>query len=553
MEEKMFCFQCQETAKGSGCTVAGVCGKKDSTAARMDLLLFVTRGVSVLSNLLRNNDLEIPKEVNPFVCDALFSTITNANFDEAALERKIRRGFELRSQLTLAARHAGIPLPDIDEIRWQYEEPLDKNPDGIRRMGVMRHADEDIRSLTELITYGLKGMAAYVEHARHLGFWNAKIDAYIQQTLSDITTKELSADELLATALQTGEIGLQAMSLLDHANTSAYGHPSATEVSTGVSGRPGILVSGHDLRDLEMLLEQSAASGIDVYTHGEMLPANSYPRFKKHPHLAGNYGGAWWRQRDEFESFNGPVLLTSNCIVPPPEGCSYKERLFTTNAAGYPGCTHIEADACGRKDFMPLIRMAEKCPPPAPLETGTINIGHARGQLMEMSRKLAEAISDGRIRRIVVMAGCDGRMRNREYYTDFARHLPEDCVIMTAGCAKYRYNKLGLGQTDGIPRVLDAGQCNDCYSIVMAAMQLRDLLGLEDINRLPVYYNIAWYEQKAVIVLLALLASGIRNIHLGPTLPAFCSPNVLNILKEKFGLDGIRSVPDDLNHLFSNR
>lgn len=550
MEGKMFCFQCQETAKGSACTVNGICGKKDSTAAQMDLLLFVTRGISVISTKLRENNLEIPKEVNTFVCDALFSTITNANFDEEALERKIHKGFELRSQMTRTAEKAGIVLPNIDEIRWQYEGTFMQNLHKIRTMGVLRHTDEDIRSLIELITYGLKGMAAYVEHARHLECENAKIDAYIQQTLSDITTKELSTEELLATVLQTGEIGVQAMSLLDYANTSTYGHPSATEVNIEACGRSGILVSGHDLRDLEMLLAQSASSGIDIYTHGEMLPALSYPHFKQYPHLVGNYGGSWWRQREEFESFNGPILLTSNCIVPPLDGCNYKERLFTTNAAGYPGCTHIEADAEGHKNFLPLIQMARKCCPPVSFEKGIINGGYAHRQMEKTSMQLAKAIQQGRIRKIVVMAGCDGRMPNREYYTEFAQRLPEDCVILTAGCAKYRYNKLPLGQIDGIPRILDAGQCNDAYAIVRTAVQLRKLLGLKDINHLPIYYNIAWYEQKAVIVLLALLSLGVRNIHLGPTLPAFCSPNVLNILTEKFGLCRIRSVSEDLDHLF---
>lgn len=540
----MFCFQCQETAKGTGCTIAGVCGKSAHTSGKLDLLLFLTRGISVLSTSLREHKIHVPEEVDIFVCDALFTSITNANFDEEAIISKIKNGIAWREYLLDKAYEHKVAWPEVPETEWLVR--LSDQDLTFCKIGVQRNTDEDIRSLKELITYGVKGIAAYLEHARHLGFTNQLLDTFIQRALSDISTKQMSVEDLLGLVLETGVHGVQAMALLDEANTTIYGNPEITEVSLEVGARPGILVSGHDLLDLEMLLEQSENAGIDIYTHGEMLPAHYYPHLKQYPHLRGNYGSSWWHQHSDFTNFNGPILMTSNCIVPIREDAPYRDRIFTTNSAGHPGCPHIAADSTGRKNFSAIIRMAQRCEPPTPIDKGSLIGGFAHGQMEQLADRILQAVENGAIRKFVVMAGCDGRMRSREYYRDFARNLPEDCVILTAGCAKYRYNSLDLGDINGIPRVLDAGQCNDSYSLVLTAIMLRDALGLSDVNELPIVYNIAWYEQKAVIVLLALLALGIRNIHLGPTLPAFLSPNVLNTLVRKFSISGISNVDDDL-------
>lgn len=540
----MFCFQCQETAKGTGCTIAGVCGKTAHTSGKLDLLLFLTRGISVLSTSLREHKIHVPEEVDIFVCDALFTSITNANFDEEAIISKIKNGIAWREYLLDKAYEHKVAWPEVPETEWLVR--LSDQDLTFCKIGVQRNTDEDIRSLKELITYGVKGIAAYLEHARHLGFTNQLLDTFIQRALSDISTKQMSVEDLLGLVLETGEHGVQAMALLDEANTTIYGNPEITEVSLEVGARPGILVSGHDLLDLDMLLEQSENAGIDIYTHGEMLPAHYYPHLRSHPHLRGNYGSSWWHQHSDFTNFNGPILMTSNCIVPIREDAPYRDRIFTTNSAWHPGCPHIAADSTGRKNFSAIIRMAQRCEPPTPIDKGSLIGGFAHGQMEQLADRILQAVENGAIRKFVVMAGCDGRMRSREYYRDFARNLPEDCVILTAGCAKYRYNSLDLGDINGIPRVLDAGQCNDSYSLVLTAIMLRDALGLSDVNELPIVYNIAWYEQKAVIVLLALLALGIRNIHLGPTLPAFLSPNVLNTLVRKFSISGISNVDDDL-------
>lgn len=540
----MFCFQCQETAKGTGCTIAGVCGKTAHTSGKLDLLLFLTRGISVLSTSLREHKIHVPEEVDIFVCDALFTSITNANFDEEAIISKIKNGIAWREYLLDKAYEHKVAWPEVPETEWLVR--LSDQDLTFCKIGVQRNTDEDIRSLKELITYGVKGIAAYLEHARHLGFTNQLLDTFIQRALSDISTKQMSVEDLLGLVLETGEHGVQAMALLDEANTTIYGNPEITEVSLEVGARPGILVSGHDLLDLDMLLEQSENADIDIYTHGEMLPAHYYPHLRSYPHLRGNYGSSWWHQHSDFTNFNGPILMTSNCIVPIREDAPYRDRIFTTNSAGHPGCPHIAADSTGRKNFSAIIRMAQRCEPPTPIDKGSLIGGFAHGQMEQLADRILQAVENGAIRKFVVMAGCDGRMRSREYYRDFARNLPEDCVILTAGCAKYRYNSLDLGDINGIPRVLDAGQCNDSYSLVLTAIMLRDALGLSDVNELPIVYNIAWYEQKAVIVLLALLALGIRNIHLGPTLPAFLSPNVLNTLVRKFSISGISNVDDDL-------
>ena len=540
----MFCFQCQETAKGTGCTIAGVCGKTAHTSGKLDLLLFLTRGISVLSTSLREHKIHVPEEVDIFVCDALFTSITNANFDEEAIISKIKNGIAWREYLLDKAYEHKVAWPEVPETEWLVR--LSDQDLTFCKIGVQRNTDEDIRSLKELITYGVKGIAAYLEHARHLGFTNQLLDTFIQRALSDISTKQMSVEDLLGLVLETGEHGVQAMALLDEANTTIYGNPEITEVSLEVGARPGILVSGHDLLDLDMLLEQSENADIDIYTHGEMLPAHYYPHLRSYPHLRGNYGSSWWHQHSDFTNFNGPILMTSNCIVPIREDAPYRDRIFTTNSAGHPGCPHIAADSTGRKNFSAIIRMAQRCEPPTPIDKGSLIGGFAHRQMEQLADRILQAVENGAIRKFVVMAGCDGRMRSREYYRDFARNLPEDCVILTAGCAKYRYNNLDLGDINGIPRVLDAGQCNDSYSLVLTAIMLRDALGLSDVNELPIVYNIAWYEQKAVIVLLALLALGIRNIHLGPTLPAFLSPNVLNTLVRKFSISGISNVDDDL-------
>ena len=548
MDAKMFCFQCQEAAKGTGCTIKGVCGKDDETANRMDLLLFVTKGVSVVATLLRNAGVEVPAHINRFVVDALFSTITNANFDIESITGRIVYGLKVREQLKEMAAGHGIELPVIDELVWKGNESTFEGK--ALTVGVLREANPDIRSLKELIIYGLKGMAAYVEHAGNLGFEEKDLHAFIQHALAETLRKDLSAEQLTALVLETGSYGVKAMALLDKANTSSYGNPEITQVNIGVRNNPAILISGHDLKDMEELLAQTEGTGVDVYTHSEMLPANYYPAFKKYKHFVGNYGNAWWKQREEFESFNGPILFTTNCIVPPLEGASYKDRVYTTNSTGFPGWKHIPSREDGRtKDFSEIIAHAKRCDTPKEIEHGQITGGFAHNQVMALADKVIDAVKSGAIRKFVVMAGCDGRMKSRNYYSEFASELPSDCVILTAGCAKYRYNKLPLGDIGGIPRVLDAGQCNDSYSLAVIAMKLQEAFGLEDINELPIVYNIAWYEQKAVIVLLALLSLGVKNIHLGPTLPAFLSPNVAKVLVENFGIGTISTVDEDIEKL----
>lgn len=548
MDAKMFCFQCQEAAKGTGCTIKGVCGKDDETANRMDLLLFVTKGVSVVATLLRNAGVEIPSHIDHFVVDALFSTITNANFDIESITKRIVEGITLRDRLKEEARKQAIELPIIDELVWIGDESSFEGK--ALTVGILREANPDIRSLKELTIYGLKGMAAYVEHAGNLGFEDKDLHRFIQYALAETLRKDLSAEQLTALVLETGSYGVKAMALLDKANTSSYGNPEITQVNIGVRNNPAILISGHDLKDMEELLAQTEGTGVDVYTHSEMLPANYYPAFKKYKHFVGNYGNAWWQQRKEFESFNGPILFTTNCIVPPLEGASYKDRVYTTNSTGFPGWKHIPSREDGKtKDFSEIIAHAKRCAAPKEIEHGQITGGFAHNQVMALADKVIDAVKSGAIRKFVVMAGCDGRMKSRNYYTEFASELPSDCVILTAGCAKYRYNKLPLGDIGGIPRVLDAGQCNDSYSLAVIAMKLQEAFGLEDINQLPIVYNIAWYEQKAVIVLLALLSLGVKNIHLGPTLPAFLSPNVAKVLVENFGIGTISTVDEDIEKL----
>ena len=545
MEGNMFCYQCQEAAKGVGCVLKGVCGKNASTACSMDLLLFVVRGVSVAATALRRQSVDFDRNrVDVFVTDALFCTITNANFDEESILRRVEAGLELRNELVALAVQAGMALPQVDELTWNGSRT--DFSDKAKTVGVLREPNVDVRSLKELLVYGLKGMAAYHEHAMRLGHSNESIHTFMQEALAHITADSLSADELVALVLRTGEVGVQTMALLDAANTGRYGHPEMTRVNIGVGKRPGILISGHDLRDLEDLLEQTEGTGIDVYTHSEMLPAHYYPAFKKYKHFVGNYGNAWWKQREEFAAFNGPIVFTTNCIVPPLENAAYKERMFTGNSTGYPGCRHLETDANGRKDFSEVIALAHQCEPPTELETGELIGGFAHNQVLQLADAVVGAVKSGAIRKFIVMAGCDGRMKSRDYYTEFAKALPQDTVILTAGCAKYKYNKLPLGDINGIPRVLDAGQCNDSYSLALIALKLKEVFGLNDINELPIVYNIAWYEQKAVIVLLALLSLGVKQIHLGPTLPAFLSPGVVKVLVENFGIGGITSVDEDL-------
>lgn len=552
MEAKMFCFQCQEAAKGTGCTIKGVCGKDDETANRMDLLLFVTKGVSVVATRLRNAGIEVSAHVDHFVVDALFSTITNANFDIESITKRIVNGLQLRDQLKEEAGRHGIQLPVIDELVWKGDESSFEGK--ALTVGVLREANPDIRSLKELIIYGLKGMAAYVEHAGNLGFEEEGLHQFIQYALAETLRKDLSAEQLTTLVLETGSQGVKAMALLDKANTSSYGNPEITQVNIGVRNNPAILISGHDLKDMEELLAQTEGTGIDVYTHSEMLPANYYPAFKKYKHFVGNYGNAWWQQREEFESFNGPILFTTNCIVPPLEGASYRDRVYTTNSTGFPGWKHIPSREDGKtKDFSEIIEHAKRCAAPTEIEHGQITGGFAHNQVMALADKVIDAVKSGAIRKFVVMAGCDGRMKSRNYYTEFASELPSDCVILTAGCAKYRYNKLPLGDIGGIPRVLDAGQCNDSYSLAVIAMKLQEAFGLEDINQLPIVYNIAWYEQKAVIVLLALLSLGVKNIHLGPTLPAFLSPNIAQVLVENFGIGTISTPDEDIEKLILAR
>ena len=540
----MFCFQCQETAKGTGCILQGVCGKKSTTSAYMDLLLFVTRGVATAAHLLRQHGIDLPQATDSFITDALFSTITNANFDDESICQRIQHGLQLRDELKDLLRQHGTDIPDADELTWtgSRDNYLEKS----RTVGILRESDADKRSLKELIVYGLKGMAAYHEHAMHLGFSKQEIHAFLQKTLATLTIEDASMDELIRLTLQTGEYGVKVMALLDEANTTRYGHPEMTKVNIGTGKRPGILISGHDLHDLEELLRQTEGTGIDVYTHSEMLPAHYYPAFKKYRHFIGNYGNAWWKQREEFEAFNGPIVFTTNCIVPPSPNATYKQRMFTTNSAGFPGCRHLYKDENGHIDFTAVIEEARQCLPPVEIEKGEIVGGFAHNQVLQLADKVVEAVKTGAIRKFIVMAGCDGRMKSREYYTEFARALPTDTVILTAGCAKYKYNKLPLGDIGGIPRVLDAGQCNDSYSLAVIALKLKEVFALNDINELPIVYNIAWYEQKAVIVLLALLSLGVKNIHLGPTLPAFLSPAVADVLIKSFGISGITTVDEDL-------
>ncbi len=543
MENKMFCFQCQETAGCKGCTVSGVCGKKPEVAAMQDLLVYVTKGISAAAAQLRKEGKEVSAEVNHLVTINLFTTITNANFDNEAIIARIKETLEEKNQL-LAQLENKEGLPEA--ALWNGSE--DEFAAKAAKAGVLSTENEDIRSLRELIVYGLKGLSAYTKHANALLKDDPETDAFIQEALARTLDDSLTVDDLVALTLETGKYGVNGMALLDKANTEAYGNPEVTKVDIGVRKNPGILVSGHDLRDLELLLEQTQGTGIDVYTHSEMLPAHYYPAFKKYTNFAGNYGNAWWKQKEEFESFNGPILMTTNCIVPPKD--SYKDRLYTTGAAGYPGCRHIDGAYGETKDFSEIIEQAKKCPPPTEIETGEIVGGFAHEQVFALADKVVDAVKSGAIKKFVVMAGCDGRMKSREYYTEFARKLPKDTVILTAGCAKYKYNKLPLGDIGGIPRVLDAGQCNDSYSLALIALKLKEIFGLDDINQLPIVYNIAWYEQKAVIVLLALLYLGVKNIHLGPTLPAFLSPNVTKVLVDNFGIAGIGTADDDIRLFF---
>lgn len=540
---QMFCYQCQETAGCKGCTVSGVCGKKPEVAAMQDLLVYVTKGLASVTTQLRSEGTSIAPEISRMVSLNLFTTITNANFDLEMIKTRVTETLAVKEELLSQIKETSA-LPEAALWEGTDEQYAEK----AASVGVLATEQEDIRSLRELITYGLKGLAAYTKHANALLKEDAETDAFIERALASTLDDSLSIEDLTSLALETGEYGVKGMALLDQANTEAYGHPEITKVSIGAGNHPGILVSGHDLRDLEMLLEQTEGTGIDVYTHSEMLPAHYYPAFKKYPHFVGNYGNAWWKQKEEFEAFHGPILMTTNCIVPPKD--SYKDRLYTTGAAGYPGCPHIPGKIGERKDFSPIIEQAKQCQPPAPIENGEIIGGFAHEQVLALADQIVEAVKSGAIKKFVVMAGCDGRAKSRNYYTDFAKALPKDTVILTAGCAKYKYNKLDLGDINGIPRVLDAGQCNDSYSLAVIALKLKEVFELDDINQLPIIYNIAWYEQKAVIVLLALLSLGVKNIHLGPTLPAFLSPNVANVLVENFGIAGIGTVEEDIQLFF---
>jgi len=542
MENQMFCYQCQETAGCSGCTRVGVCGKQPDVAAMQDLLVYVTKGISAVTTTLRQEGVEIQPAVNHMITLNLFTTITNANFSKEAIIARIQETLS-EKDLLLSKLNTLTSTDTLPEAAlWNGSE--NEFAAKAATVGILSTENEDIRSLRELITYGLKGLSAYSKHANVLLQDNEEIDAFMQRALAATLDDSLSADDLIALTLETGKYGVDGMALLDNANTSTYGNPEITKVNIGVGTRPGILVSGHDLRDLEMLLKQAQGSGVDVYTHSEMLPAHYYPAFKKYPNFVGNYGNAWWKQKEEFESFHGPILMTTNCIVPPKD--SYKDRLYTTGAAGYPGCKHISGEIGEEKDFSAIIEQAKHCAAPEEIERGEIIGGFAHNQVLALADDIVTAVKSGAIRKFVVMAGCDGRMKSRNYYTDFAKALPKDTVILTAGCAKYKYNKLNLGDIGGIPRVLDAGQCNDSYSLAVIALKLKEVFGLEDINELPIIYNISWYEQKAVIVLLALLYLGVKNIHLGPTLPAFLSPNVAKVLVDNFGIAGIGSVEEDL-------
>lgn len=542
----MFCYQCQETARGKGCELRGVCGKQPTTSARMDLLLYAVRGISAINRALREKGMA-SRDASHMVIDALFTTITNANFDDASLDDFIRRAFKIKAHILETAKANDIMLPDLPQIEFSATPDEAQKYESVT--GVLSEPDEDLRGLKQLAIYGCKGMAAYARHAANLGYEDEEVYKVIDNAMAETARTDISVDELLKLVLYVGDGGVKVMALLDKANTESYGNPEITKVDIGVRDRPGILISGHDLKDLEELLEQSAGKGVDIYTHSEMLPGQYYPAFKKYPHFAGNYGNAWWKQTDEFETFNGVFLFTSNCIVPPRKNCTYLDRVYTTGVVGMPGTHHIEAGPDGKKNFSALIERAQSCPPPTEIEHGQIVGGFAHHQVISLAPKVIDLIGRGKIRKFVVMAGCDGRFPSRAYYTDFAKALPEDCVILTAGCAKYRYNKLPLGDIEGVPRVLDAGQCNDSYSLVRIALALKDALGVESVNDLPIVYNIAWYEQKAVIVLLALLSLGVQHIHTGPTLPAFFTPDILKVLQEKFNIGTISTVEEDIPNL----
>lgn len=548
----MFCYQCQETAKGKGCTIAGVCGKSEEVANMQDLLIYVLKGISTYSMLLRDRGVE-ENETGRFINESLFMTITNANYDNDRIIQRIKKGLEHRDELRRRCVEKGCDFPVAlhDSATWTGSSKEEFEAKNVL-VGVLSTNNEDIRSLRELIIYGLKGMAAYADHAKNLGYEDKSIYSFIQNALVATTNDNLSADQLVSLVLETGRYGVDVMALLDQANTTRYGNPEITKVNIGVRNNPGILISGHDLRDMEDLLIQTAGTGVDIYTHSEMLPAHYYPAFKKYAHFAGNYGNAWWKQREEFTSFNGPILFTTNCIVPPAKNAPYADKLYTTGASGLPGFSHIaDRPDSGSKDFSGIVEHAKKCNPPKEIEKGEIIGGFAHNQVLALADKVVDAVKSGAIRKFFVMAGCDGRMKERSYYTDFAAALPKDTVILTAGCAKYRYNKLQLGDINGIPRVLDAGQCNDSYSLAVIALKLKEMFELNDINELPIAYNIAWYEQKAVIVLLALLYLGVKDIHVGPTLPAFLSPNVAKVLVEKFGIAGIGTVDQDMKIFLS--
>ena len=549
MEKQMFCYQCQETAFGTGCVVRGVCGKQPATAHLMDLLLFSLKGVGAVATLLNEHHIEVPAETDMVIVDGLFSTITNANFDNESISAKITKALDCKRSLVALAKDNGLDVPSLDAVALEVS-PEDYEARG-REVGVLKEEDENLRSLKELTMYGLKGMAAYYEHADRLGHTNRDIIRFMERALATVASPSATEEQLLQLVLETGKYGVDVMALLDKANTDSFGQPEATHVNIGVGNKPGILISGHDLADIEQLLEQTQGTGIDVYTHGEMLPAHYYPRLKKYSNLVGNYGNAWWKQKEEFSHFNGPIIFTTNCIVPPLPNANYKDRVFTANSTGFPGWKHIPTDAQGHKDFSEVIEMARHCQAPEALEQGEIVGGFAHNQVVTLADKVVEAVKSGAIRKFVVMSGCDGRMKSRNYYTDFAKALPKDVVILTSGCAKYKYNKLNLGDINGIPRVLDAGQCNDSYSWVVVALKLKEIFGVESVNQLPIVFNIAWYEQKAVIVLLALLSLGIKNIHIGPTLPAFVSPAVLKVLQSNFGLGTITTVDEDVKTMIS--
>ena len=549
MEKQMFCYQCQETAFGTGCVFKGVCGKQPATAHLMDLLLFTLKGVGAVASVLNDNHIEIPETVDKVIVDGLFSTITNANFDNDSIAEKITRALECKRQLIAMAKDNNLTVPDLEAVTLEVA-PEDYEQKG-REVGVLKEADENARSLEELTMYGLKGMAAYYEHAARLGDTDRNIIRFMERALAKTADPATPGNELLDLVMETGRYGVDVMALLDKANCETFGQPEATHVNIGVGTKPGILISGHDLGDIEELLEQTQGTGIDVYTHGEMLPAHYYPKLKKYSNLVGNYGNAWWKQKEEFSHFNGPIVFTTNCIVPPLPNANYKDRVFTANSTGYPGWKHIASDAKGHKDFSEVIEMARHCQAPEAIEQGEIIGGFAHNQVTALADKVVEAVKSGAIRKFVVMSGCDGRMKSRDYYREFAEGLPKDVVILTSGCAKYKYNKLQLGDINGIPRVLDAGQCNDSYSWAVVALKLKEIFGAEDINDLPIAFNIAWYEQKAVIVLLALLSLGIKNIHIGPTLPAFVSEGVLKVLVDNFGLGTISTVDEDLKTMMA--